>query len=77
MNHGVEKVKGRRALLVRVSLFPYERRAYLQRVSHCYESETLISLARLLSTGSHTVYKFSPISPTRDNAHQLLNPRQS
>jgi hypothetical protein len=32
--------------------------------------------ACLLSTCSHMIYKFSPTSPTRGGAHQLLNPRQ-
>jgi hypothetical protein len=33
--------------------------------------------ARLLSTGSRTVYLFSPTSPTRTHSHQFLNPWQS
>jgi hypothetical protein len=33
--------------------------------------------ACLPSTCAHTIYKFSPTSPARSNAHQILNPRQS
>jgi hypothetical protein len=39
--------------------------------------ETHLVSACLLSSCTHTIYLFSPSSPTRGGAHQLLNPRQS
>jgi hypothetical protein len=46
-------------------------------VSLFLKCETRIASARLPSTYARTVYKFSLTSPTRTQAHQFLNPRQS